>query len=79
MSEPLASVVVPAARAAPEPPEDPPTPNSGFHGLRVTPCRREWVNSAHENSGAVVRAWTIAPASSMRRANAEERSATRSL
>ena len=61
MSEPLASVVVPAASAAPEPPDEPPTPNSGFHGLRVTPHRRECVKPAHENSGAVVRAWTIAP------------------
>ena len=51
MSEPVASVEVPEASDAPEPPDEPPTPNSGFHGLRVTPCRREWVNAAHENSG----------------------------
>jgi hypothetical protein len=43
MSEPLASVVVPAASAAPDPPEEPPAPTSGFHGLRVTPQMREWV------------------------------------
>src|SRR6476660_3389192 len=79
MSEPLASVVVPDASAAPEPPEEPPTAYSGFHGLRVTPHRRDWVKPAHENSGAVVRAWTIAPASRWRRANAELCSATRSL
>ena len=78
MSEPLASVVVPAASAAPEPPEEPPAPTSGFHGLRVTPQMRECVKSAHENSGAVVRACTIAPASSIRWANTEVVSATRS-
>src|SRR4051795_591149 len=52
MSEPLASVAVPDASAAPEPPDDPPTPNSGFQGLRVMPWMRECVNPAHENSGA---------------------------
>ena len=79
MSEPLASVVVPEASAAPEPPEDPPTAYAGFHGLRVTPQIRDCVKPAHENSGAVVRAWTIAPASRCLRANAEVWSATRSL
>src|SRR3954470_16322890 len=79
MSDPLASVVVPEARAAPEPPDEPPTPKRGFHGLRVTPHSFDWVNPAHENSGAVVRAWTIAPASRWRRAKAEDSSATRSL
>ena len=79
MSEPLARVAVPEARAAPEPPDEPPTPKPGFQGLRVTPHRREWVNPAHENSGAVVRACTIAPESRMRSANGEECSATVSL
>ena len=50
MSEPLASVVVPEASAAPEPPEDPPTAYAGFHGLRVTPQIRDCVKPAHENS-----------------------------
>jgi hypothetical protein len=71
MSEPEASVEVPAASDAPEPPEDPPTASSGLCGLRVTPHSREWVKPAHENSGVVVRAWTIAPASRWRRANTE--------
>ncbi len=66
MSEPLARVVVPAASAAPEPPEEPPTAYSGFQGLRVTPQRRVCVNGAQENSGVVVRAWTIPPAVRMR-------------
>jgi hypothetical protein len=43
MSEPLASVVEPAASAAPAPPEEPPQLQSRFHGVRVMPCRREWV------------------------------------
>ncbi len=66
MSEPVASVEVPEASDAPVPPDEPPTPNSGFHGLRVTPQSRECVNPAHENSGAVVRACRIAPASMSR-------------
>ena len=66
MSEPVASVQVPAARLAPEPPDDPPQVRSGFHGLRVTPCSSDQVTAAIENSGVVVRAWTIAPASSSR-------------
>ena len=68
MSEPLASVAVPAASAAPDPPEEPPTANSGFHGLRVTPQSREWVKPAHENSGAVDLAWMIDPESRIRSA-----------
>ena len=71
MSEPLASVAVPAASAAPDPPEEPPTAYSGFHGLRVTPHSREWVKPAHENSGAVDRAWMIDPDSRIRSANGE--------
>jgi hypothetical protein len=63
ISEPLASVVEPAASDAAEPPEEPPTASSGLCGLRVTPWIREWVKPAHENSGAVERACTIAPAS----------------
>src|SRR4051794_32430312 len=79
MSDPLASVVVPEASAAPEPPDEPPTEYSGFHGFRVTPHRRDCVKPAHENSGAVDRAWTIAPASRCRRPNADVCSAIRSL
>ncbi len=76
MSDPLASVDVPAASEAAEPPEEPPTASCGLNGLRVTPQIREWVKPAQENSGVVVRAWTIAPAASWRRANSEVRVAT---
>ena len=79
MSEPLASIAVPLARAAPEPPEDPPTPISGFQGLRVTPHSRECVKAAQENSGVVVRAWMMPPASRMRSAMMALRSGTASL
>ena len=37
-----------------------------FHGLRVTPHNRDQVNGAQENSGVVVRACTIPPASMIR-------------
>lgn len=66
MSDAVASVVIPAASAAPAPPEEPPGEYSVFHGLRVTPQTFEWVKPAIENSGVAVRAWTIAPASSSR-------------
>ena len=68
MSEPVARVDVPDASEAPAPPEEPPAPTSGFHGFRVTPQRRVWVNAAQENSGAAVRACGIAPAASSRSA-----------
>src|SRR5690349_17643070 len=66
ISEPMASVVAPAASAEPDPPEDPPGVNFGFHGLRVTPQALEWVTEAQENSGVAVRPSTIAPAFMMR-------------
>ena len=56
MSDPLASVAVPDASAAAEPPYEPPTPSSRLNGLRVTPHSRVWVKPAQENSGVVVRA-----------------------
>ena len=43
MSEPLASSDVPLASEAPDPPLEPPTATSGFHGLRVMPQSFEWV------------------------------------
>ena len=66
MSLPLASMEEPAARLAPDPPEDPPLVMARFQGVRVTPWRRLHVTMADENSGVVVRAWTIPPASMMR-------------
>ncbi len=61
MSLPEAKAVVPAARAALDPPDEPPGVNSGFQGLRVTPCSRDQQTPEQENSGVAVRAWTIAP------------------
>ena len=72
MSDPVAKVVVPAASAAPAPPEDPPGVTSRFQGLRVTPQRREWVTAAQENSGVAVRAWQMAPARKTRSLIGEE-------
>ncbi len=43
MSEPVASVEVPLASEAPEPPLDPPTATSGFQGFRVMPQSFECV------------------------------------
>lgn len=43
MSDPVASAAVPEARAALEPPEEPPGVKSRFQGLRVTPQSRLWV------------------------------------
>jgi hypothetical protein len=43
MSDPLASVDVPLASDAPEPPLEPPTATSGFHGFLVMPHSVEWV------------------------------------
>ena len=54
MSEPLASVEVPAARLAADPPEEPPGVISRFQGLRVTPHKREWVWKSRQNSGVVL-------------------------
>ncbi len=68
MSEPLASVEVPLASDAPDPPLDPPTANAGFHGLRVTPHSFECVYPAHDSSGVAVRACTTAPAARIRSA-----------
>ena len=55
-SEPWWSGPSPAAAAAAAPALEPPVVVPGFHGLRVTPKRREWVNPVQANSGCVVRA-----------------------
>ena len=55
MSEPVARVAMPAARAAPEPPEEPPGLKAGFQGLRVTPHSRDSVIAAQQNSGVAER------------------------
>ena len=53
---------MPAAAAAPAPPEDPPDDASACHGLRVRPCSGLSVVTRIENSGVVVRPITMAPA-----------------
>ena len=78
ISEPVASVAEPAASAAADPPDEPPAEYPGFQGLRVTPHRREWVNGAHENSGAAERAWTSPPARRIRSTTTAVWSATAS-
>ena len=54
ISDPMASVAMPAANAAAEPPDDPPGVQSGFQGLRVTPHKSLQVTPIRKNSGAVV-------------------------
>ena len=54
MSEPVARVEQPAAKEAPDPPEEPPGVKSKFHGFLVTPHNFECVKEVHENSGVVV-------------------------
>ncbi|MDI6521770.1 hypothetical protein QMA61_36980 [Streptomyces coelicoflavus] len=66
MSEPVARVAVPAARAATEPPNEPPADAARFHGLRVTPQRRMCDNGMQQNSEVVVRAWRMPPAAWIR-------------
>src|SRR6267142_141826 len=78
MSEPVARVVEPAASEAPEPPLEPPGENARFHGLRVTPQSFDQVTGAQANSGVVVLACTMAPASRIRCTNTAVWSATMS-
>ena len=56
MSDPVARVVVPAARDAAEPPDDPPGVKLRFQGFRVVPHNRDVVTAAQQNSGVAVRA-----------------------
>jgi len=75
-TEPVASAAVPAASAAADPPLDPPGEYCVFHGLRLTPQSRDQVTGAQQNSGVVVLACTMAPASMMRCTKALVLSAT---
>src|SRR5262245_5292868 len=77
-SVPSAIVVMPAASAAPAPPEDPPAPYSRFHGLRVVPQSGLWVLPECANSGVVVRACITTPASSRRSTAGADRSGRKS-
>ena len=56
LSEPVASVAVPEASAAAAPPDDAPQVIAVFHGLRVTPWRRDVQVQGQTNSGHVVSA-----------------------
>ena len=55
-------VVMPAATAAPEPPEEPPQVYRGSQGLRETPHKGLLVMPQCASSGVVVRDNRIAPA-----------------
>ena len=79
MSEPVAIGVVPDARLAAEPPDEPPGVNFRFHGLRVTPQSLVCVTEEQENSGVAVRACTMPPAFRMRSLLGEVTSGTKSL
>ncbi len=61
-SLPVQIGIMPPATAAADPPDEPPGVRSGFHGLRVTPCRYERVQFVDPNSGAVVSPTSTAPA-----------------
>ena len=54
LSDPVASVVVPAAAAAAAPPDEAPQVMSRFQGLRVVPCSLETQVQGQTNSGQVV-------------------------
>src|SRR3954447_25398709 len=62
MSLPCAIVPIPAATAAPAPPDDPPQVMSGSHGVSVSPCSGLSVKARNENSGVLVSPMITAPA-----------------
>ncbi len=62
MSVPWAMAPIPAATAAPAPPEDPPGVRAGSRGFFVSPCRRLVVNQRREKAGVLVRPRITAPA-----------------
>ncbi len=65
-SVPVASGTSPAARAAPEPPDEPPGDHSRPQGLRVGPNTSLSVHPWNANSGMLVLPSTIAPAAIIR-------------
>ncbi len=65
-SLPWATVTMPDATAAAEPPDDPPGVSCGFHGLRVSPNAESVAPKTH-SSGQRVSPTTTAPASRSRR------------
>ena len=70
-SLPWAIGTMPAATAAPDPPDEPPGVRSVSHGLRVAPNRRVSVTGTIPNSGSVVVPTITKPASLMRRTTFE--------
>src|SRR5258707_8423600 len=62
MALPCAIAPMPAATAAPAPPDDPPQVMSGSHGFSVSPCSGLSVKPRNENSGVLVSPTIIAPA-----------------
>ena len=77
-SLPWASATMPAATAAPLPPDDPPGVIEGSHGLRVGPKRSGSVTGRMPNSGVLVLPTTIAPAARRRATTGESWSGTQS-
>src|ERR1700742_4554612 len=65
-SLPVEIGILPDAPAAADPPDEPPGVRSGFHGLRVTPCRYVRVQLTDPNSGDVVSPTNTAPAARRR-------------
>src|SRR5437588_8843771 len=74
-SLPVQIGIIPDATAAADPPDDPPGVRSGFHGLRVVPCRNDRVQFTDPNSGDVVRPTKTAPAARRRAVSVQSRSA----
>lgn len=66
-SPPIPIATMPAATAAPVPPEDPAGERSRFHGFRVMPFASDSVNGQMPNSGMRVVPTTTAPAARRRR------------
>src|SRR5690606_19837469 len=73
-SDACAIGAMPAATAAPAPPEDPPGVCTVFHGLRVLPCRSDSVIEIVPNSGVVVLPISTNPASRNRSTTGSSRS-----
>ena len=65
-SVPMWSGAIPAASAAPAPPDEPPGVRAGFHGLRVRPKTRLSVTPTQPKVGVFVLPIMMAPAAFMR-------------
>src|SRR5688500_6817075 len=76
---PPASGTIPLATAAPDPPDEPPTVTSGFHGFRQMPNYSDSVHGTRPNSGVFVLPTTIRPARLYRRTISESTGGLQSL